>query len=124
LTHLRDIDVPNIQLEYVTILIGIDVAVAYDQVTLIEPSAETPGSITFKTTFGWCLGGPRGPQRTDITFIAKIVTEERSEDLNELMKRFCQLKEKDVNGEQPVLSEDDLRGKRLLHRTVKKVCNR
>ncbi|KZS10201.1 Uncharacterized protein APZ42_025383 [Daphnia magna] len=52
------------------------------------------------------------------------VPEERPEDLNELVKRFWQLEGKDVDMEQPVLSEDDLRGKRILESTVKNVGNR
>ncbi|XP_045036866.1 uncharacterized protein LOC116919330 [Daphnia magna] len=123
-THLLGIDVPNVQLEDVTVLIGIDVAEDHDHVASIKPPAGTTWPITFKTPVGWCLAGPTFPQNTDIPFIAHIVSEERREDLNELVKRFWQLEEKDVEEEPPVLSEDDLRGKRILDRTIRNVCNR
>lgn len=90
-THLRGIEVPNVQLEEVTVLIGIDVAEAHDHVASIKPPAGTTGPIAFKTPFGWCLGGPTGPPHQEQPFIAHIVAEERNEDLNELVKKFWQL---------------------------------
>ncbi|KZS03971.1 Uncharacterized protein APZ42_033167 [Daphnia magna] len=123
-THLRGLDVPNVQPEDVGVLIGLDVAEAHDHVDSVKPPAGTIGPIAFKTPFRWCLGGQTGPPQDGRPFIAHIVSEECSEDLNELVKRFWQLEAKDVDMEQPVLSEDDLRGKRILESTVKKVGNR
>lgn len=53
-----------------------------------------------------------------------MVSEERPEDLNELVKKFLQLEAKDVDVEQSFLSEEDLCGKRILEESVKNVCNR
>ena len=72
-THLRGLDVPNVQPEDVTVLIGIDVAEAHDHVASIKPPAGTTGPIAFKTLFGWCLGGPTGPPHNNHPFIAHIV---------------------------------------------------
>ncbi|KAI9550868.1 hypothetical protein GHT06_006258 [Daphnia sinensis] len=95
-THLRGIDVPNVQPEDVGVLIGLDVAEAHDHIDSVKPPAGTIGPIAFKTPFGWCLG----------------------------VKKFWQLEAKDVDVEQPVLCEDDLRGQRILESTVKNVGNR
>ncbi|KAK4021255.1 hypothetical protein OUZ56_003174 [Daphnia magna] len=85
-THLRGLDVPNVQPEDVGVLIGLDVAEAHDHMDSVKPPAGTIGPIAFKTPFGWCLGGQTGPPQDGRTFIAHIVSEESSEDLNELVK--------------------------------------
>jgi hypothetical protein len=53
-----------------------------------------------------------------VSHVATIITEDSSETLNEQVKKFWQLESKDVYVEQPVLSEDDLRGKRILETSI------
>jgi hypothetical protein len=50
------------------------------------------------------------------------VSEEKSNDLNELIKSFWQLEVKVVEEEQHILSKDDSRGKRIYYRPLKNVC--
>jgi hypothetical protein len=50
------------------------------------------------------------------------VSEEKSNDLNDLIKRFWQLEVKDVDEEQHILSKDDSREKRIHYRPLKNVC--
>ncbi|KAI9550940.1 hypothetical protein GHT06_000605 [Daphnia sinensis] len=75
-THLRGIDVPNVQPEDVGVLIGLDVAEAHDHIDSVKPPAGTIGPIAFKTPFGWCLGGQTGPPQDGHPFIAHLVAEE------------------------------------------------
>ncbi|KZS19687.1 Uncharacterized protein APZ42_013850 [Daphnia magna] len=95
-THLRGLDVQNSQRENVGVLIGLDVAQAHDHIDSVKQPAGTIGPLAFKTPFGWCLD----------------------------VKKFWKLEAKDVDMEQSVLSEYDLRGKRILESTVKHVGNR
>ncbi|XP_057376227.1 uncharacterized protein LOC130697337 [Daphnia carinata] len=63
------------------------------------------------------------PPQDGRPFIAHLAIEERSEDLNELVKKFWQLEANEVEIEPPVLSEEDLRGKRILESSVKRIGN-
>jgi hypothetical protein len=77
--------------------------------------------MAFKTPFGWCLGGKTGPLDDGSPFVAHVAaisTQEQYEDLNLQVKRFWQLEAKEVHVEQPVLSEDDLRGQKTLESSV------
>ncbi|KAK4013817.1 hypothetical protein OUZ56_026370 [Daphnia magna] len=65
-THLRGLDVPNVQPEDVDVLIGLDVAEAHDHMDSVKPPAGTIGAIAFKTPFGWCLGGQRARHKMDV----------------------------------------------------------
>jgi hypothetical protein len=124
--HLREFKAPTIRPEDVTVLIGMDIAAAHDHTKSIKPPEGTIGPIAFKTPFGWCLGGKMGPLDETSPFVAHFSTspEEQQEDLNDQVKKFWKLEAKEVNVDQPVLSEDDLRGQRILDSSIVHVGDR
>ena len=118
--HLSGFKTPTIRPEDVTVLLGMDVAAAHIHTKSIIPPEGTVGPIAFKTPFGWCLGGKMGPLDETNPFVAHISTspEEQQEDLNDQVKKFWKLEAKEVNVDQPVLSEDDLRGQQILDSSI------
>ena len=98
-----------------------DLAPAHDHKSSIAPPIGVIGPMAFKTPFGWCLGGKTGPLEDGSPFVAHVAaisTEEQMEDLNSQVRKFWQLEAKEVHVEQPVLSEDDLRGQQTLESSV------
>ena len=59
--HLAGLKFPEVDQEYVTILIGIDVVGAHCDARNKTPPPHLDGPAAFKTPLGWCLGGKMGP---------------------------------------------------------------
>ena len=117
--------VSNANPEDVTVLIGIDIAAAHNHKNFIEPPEGIKGPIAF----GW-PNGTTGRRRTKevssfVSHVSTIIRSEESDDsLNKHVKKFWQLEAKEVNVKQPVISENDLPGQRILESTVKNIGER
>ena len=126
--YLRGVVVVNVKPVDVPVLIGIDIPQAHNHTAAIEPPEGVVGPVAFETPFGWCLAGKMGPDDEEespfVSHVAAITTEESFEALNEQVKKFLQLESKDVYVEKPVLSEDDLRGERILKNSIVNVGKR
>ena len=59
--HLAGLKFPEVDQDYVIILIGIDVVGAHCDARSKAPPPHLDGPAAFKTPFGWCLGGKMVP---------------------------------------------------------------
>ena len=106
--HLKDIECHDINGNQVTMLIGMDVFEAHQQVSIVRPPENQKAPYGLLTPFGWCIVGCI-PQHNEINMqVSHVHVEPLDDMLNDQVERFWKIESFGIkpNVKLPVSKED------------------